>query len=191
MIQGLALSGFALISLACGIFMLQAAWRSKESRAKEILVGWGLVLAGLVFFSFKNGPEKGIALGLVGMAIFALAFLAWQYIQATPKAAKSTSERIAEVDRVNWTVILRRSLVFVMIAFVAGLAALSLSTGIFSLLNSVGAEHTTNLVTVMILFPLLWAGLAVIIGADKLLWRKSLITLGTGLIPLAYMMVGM
>ncbi len=190
MMNGWILGGLALTSLACSIYMLQAAWRSKQDHSLSLGLGWGLFIISLVLFSYKDGPEKGIALGLVGFAILAVCVLIFRYIRATSKEARDIQPRVIQPENLGWTIILRRIFIGLLVAIFAGLAALSFSAGVFSCLKSVGVEHTANLVIAMMLFPLIWASLAVVIGVDGKLWRKTLVTLGTGLIPLVYFIVG-
>ncbi len=175
--------------LACGIYLLQAAWQSRKDHPLHLLSGWAMALIGSAIFTFRNGPEKGIALALVAFSILALIFLTLKYAQSASKNTKLGADRISDSIAVSAPVLVRRVCVFFLIALIAGLAALSLSTGVFALLRSFGMEHTINLVIVMFLFPLGWAGLAVLIGADKLLWRKSLVSFCAGALPLIYIVL--
>ncbi len=83
--------------------------------------------------------------------------------------------------------ILRRVAAGLLLGPLAGLAALALSTAGFVALQRSGAEHTANLITAMFALPLLWAAIAVIAGAQSRLWRKSVIVIGAGLAPAAYL----
>ncbi len=190
MITDFLFSGLALITVACGIYLLQAAWRSRGPHLKQLITGWALILAGTIVFSFKIGPEKGVAFGLVAFSTLALVFLLKRYVQTEPKAAKEMLQKNIEQEKLGALVVIRRIFVFLLAAIFALLAALSLSTVSFSILRGFGVEHTANLVFAMFFFPICWATLVTIIGADKKLWRKSLITFGVGLVPLTFYLIG-
>lgn len=179
--------GLAFVLAVCGIILLQAAWRRRDRNGLRLAGGWSAICLSVFAWAFTSHPDKGAALGITAMCAVALAALGLTYVRAVPRPARAMPERITEYPRLGAWSVLRRIFAGLLIGPVGALSALALSTLGFALLARAGVEHTINLVIAMFAFPLLWAVLAVLAGIDTLLWRKSLVVLGTGLVSLAYL----
>lgn len=183
----LLIRGLACLMAVCGLWLLQAAWRLRTANGWRLAGGWSAITLSIVYWAATSHPDKGSALGLVVLMTSALAALSWRYLTADRKPARAAAERTAKPLPAGPLEILRRVAAGLLLGPLAGLAALALSTAGFVALQRSGAEHTANLITAMFALPLLWAAIAVIAGAQSRLWRKSVIVIGAGLAPAAYL----
>lgn len=183
----LLIRGFACLMAVCGLWLLQAAWRLRTTNGWRLAGGWFAITLSVICWAVTSHPDKGSALGIVFIMIAAMAALSWIYMKADRKAPREATERVTEPVPAGPLEILRRIAAGVLLGPLAGLAALALSTACFVMLQKSGIEHTANLVTAMIGFPLLWAVIAVVAGAHSRLWRKSAIVIGAALAPIAYL----
>ncbi|MEM1390653.1 MAG: hypothetical protein AAGG45_06190 [Pseudomonadota bacterium] len=179
--------GLALLIAACGIYLLQAVWRSKHSKPLWLLSGWGLIIASTVMWAATSGADKGAALGIIAIIVLALAALLIQASKSERRVAKIRPQRIVDKEKTHWLKVLRRIWVGFLIGPLAGLAALALCTAMFPLFRGFGMEHTINLTLVSFAFPFLWGGIAVFAGFETRLLRKSLGVIGLGILPLTYL----
>lgn len=180
----------AIIGTVCGIWLLQTAWRARNGNGLRLTLAWVLILTAFIVWSGTSGADKGVALGIVSLTLIALVFLGRAVLRASIREARPKTHRAVPTEHVSWPTVARRTFVGLLIGPVAGFSALAIASAGFVALHEAGAEYTANLVFAMFAFPLAWAGLAVIAGADKRLWRKSLVVLGLGLVPLAYLSFG-
>ncbi|MEM9054469.1 MAG: hypothetical protein AAGB16_04010 [Pseudomonadota bacterium] len=172
---------------ACGIYLLWAVSQNGRGyRALYLVGGWGLLLGSLIGWSFTSGADKGVALGLICIVLLALIAMALVVVRTPERKVRPGSGRIAEPMQVGFLGYGRRVLVGILMGPVALLSALALCAATFLGLRAIGVEHTLNLTVVSIAFPLVWGGLSIIGGADTKLWRKSLVIIGAGIAPLAY-----
>lgn len=181
------LRGLALILAACGIYLLQAAWRLRPSHPLRVWSGWGLVLASITMWGMTSGADKGVALGIIAIVLLVLAELGRKALSSERREAKQGRERVAETKKITGLTLLRRVWVGLLIGPISGLAALAISTGLFALFKDLGLDHSINLTTVSFAFPLLWAGLSVFAGFERRILRKSLGVIAPGVLPLAYL----
>lgn len=186
--QAVLFRAAAIIGAVCGIWLLRAAWRLKKLNGPRLLSGWALIFASFVVWAQTTGTDKGTALGIVCITLVALAFLGSTALRASVREERQRQERIAPSVTLGWLAIAHRVFAGLLIGPLSGLSALALSAAAFVVFHDIGWEHTANLITAMFAFPLIWAGLAVVSGVDSFLWRKSLVVLGLGLAPLAYLM---
>jgi len=179
----------AALLVACGIYLLQAAWRARTGNALRLAAGWGALFASIPAWAVTTHPDKGAAYGTVSFMLAAMAFLVRPYLSGKRRPANVRSDRIAEASSSGWGGTLHQVTAGFLIGPVAGLSALALCTAGFATMKAVGVEHTANMVAAMITFPLLWAGLAVLAGFDPRLWRKGAIIVALGLAPAAWLVL--
>ena len=184
---GLLLRGAACVLAACGIWLLQAAWRRRTGNGGRLAAGWSALFLSIILWAATSHPDKGSAYGTVVIMVAALAALGWFYQQADLRPVRETAERTSDLAPSNFREILKRVAAGFLLGPLAGLASLALSTAGFVALRQAGVDHTASLVSAMFAFPLLWSALAVLAGANSRLWRKTVIVIGAGLAPLAYL----
>lgn len=149
---------------------------------------WGLLLASLVGWSRSSGADKGVALGIVAGMVMVLTLLAVVAVRSEPRPEKPTRERSVEPAAVSRWIIPRRVWIFLLTGPLAGLAALGLSTAAFvAFQKHLALEHTMNLTLVSFAFPTVWSALAVSVGYQVALWRKTVTVLAPGLGSLAFL----
>ncbi|MEM9530419.1 MAG: hypothetical protein AAGA23_05840 [Pseudomonadota bacterium] len=186
MIQVLAAAG-----TAGSFLLLQAAWRRQTRSWPLVAAGWGMLVLSLTGWSFSSGTDKGVALGVVAGIVIVLLFLAAAAARAKPRPAKPARQRRAPPAAASRWQLPRRVWIFLLAGPFAGLAALGLSTAAFVALQThLNLEHTANLTLVSFGFPLAWAGLAVAVGYQPALWRKTAAVLVPGLVSLAFLWTG-
>ncbi|MEM8982158.1 MAG: hypothetical protein AAGC71_03975 [Pseudomonadota bacterium] len=175
----------ALGMAACGIALLQAAWRIKANNGWRLIGGWSLIGASIVAWAYTSGADKGAALGIIAAVIIALLFVGRQALLAERRGERQRRERVAKAPPER-SPLARRIWVGALLGPIAGLAALSASTALYVALIDLSVEQTAALTTVFFAFPLLWAALAVVAGYVRHLGRKSATILAAGLLPLMY-----
>lgn len=180
----------ATLIAACGIYLLQAAWLVRSGNALRLAAGWGAILVSILAWASTTHPDKGAAYGTVAFMLAAMAFLVRPYLGGKRRPANGKSDRIAEPPSSGWAGTLHHVASGFLIGPVSGLSALALCTAGFAAMKAAGVEHTANMVTAMIAFPLLWACLAVLAGFDPRLWRKGAIILALGLAAAAWLVLG-
>lgn len=179
--------GLALLAAACGIYLLQAAWRFRSSHPLRIWGGWGLVFASITLWGTTSGADKGVALGLIAVVLLVLALLGREALSSERREAKQSRGRVAETEKITGLKLLRKVWVGFLIGPISGLAALAISTAMFAVFKDLGLDHSINLTIVSFAFTLLWSGLSVFAGFEPRLLRKSLGVIGLGVLPLAYL----
>ena len=180
----------AALVAACGIYLLQAAWRARTGNALRLAAGWSAIIVSILAWAVTTHPDKGTAYGTIAFMLVAMAFLVRPYLGRKRRPASVRSDRMAEPPSSGWAGTLHQVAAGFLIGPVSGLSALALCTAGFAAMKAAGVEHTANMVTAMIAFPLLWASLAVLAGFDPRLWRKSAIILALGLAPAAWLVLG-
>jgi hypothetical protein len=183
----LLIRGLACLMVVCGLWLLQAAWRLRTANGWRLAGGWSAITLSVICWAATSHPDKGSALGIVVIMIAAMAALSWIYVKADRKTAREATARVTKPAPTGPLEILRRIAAGILLGPLAGLAALAFSTAGFVVLRKSGVEHTTNLVTAMFAFPLLWAVIAVVASAHSRLWRKSAIVIGSAIAPFAYL----
>lgn len=184
------LQSAALAGAAAGLWLLHAAWRKRSGNGARLAGGWALLLGSTLAWAATIHPDKGSAMGITAITLFAVAMIAATALRAPRRAERATSSRDPAPAASTGGVQVARNLFGGFLAGpVCGASALSLSTAAFVGLHRIGTEPTANLVLCMFAFPLLWASLAVLVSADRLLWRKSLVALGLGLLPFAWLVM--
>lgn len=189
MTETLVIRGMALAGAACGIYLLQAAWRSRSGNAVRLPVGWGALLVATVAWGLTSSVEKGVALGLIAAILMVMSVLAFSLFQSEKRSRAEPTGRIQDAEPVSAFGYIRRVWTGLLIGPVSGLAALSLCTAAFVVLKGLGMEHTLNLTFVSFAFPISWGALAVLSGYEKRLSRKTLSVLAAGLLPLGYLSI--
>lgn len=179
----------ALFTAVCGLWVLQTAWRAGTQNGIRLGIGWALLLVSTLVWTLTTSIEKGIALGTTAIVVMVLLFLLYRRHAEPPRGNRVGAARHAKPEAQCIATIAGRTLSAVLLGPVAGLAALSLSTAGFVLGNTLGAEHTGNLVVAMFAFPLFWAALAALVAMDSKLWRRAAWIGSTGLAPLTLIMV--
>lgn len=183
----LLIRGLAVLTAACGIYLLQAAWRFRSLRPLRIFGGWFLVLVSITLWGMTSGADKGAALGIIAVILLAMAVLGREAFNAKSRDAKPVRARITEAEAFSARGLLRKIWVGLLIGPISGLAALAISTAMFAVLKGQGMEHSINLTIVSFAFTLLWSGLSVFAGLEPRLLRKTFGVIGLGVLPLAYL----
>ena len=180
----------ATASAGIGMWLLHAAWLS-PGRWGYVPGGWTLIVGAILAWSFTSGADKGAALGFIVIVLIALGFLLANALRSDIRPDRSAHTQASSQGGdggLYWQTIMRRVWIGLLIGPLAGLASLSIATAAFVVLQATTLEHTANLTIVSFGLPLVWAALAVYIGYDTRLVRKSVAVLGGGLLPLAYLM---
>lgn len=171
-----------------GVWLLRTSWRAHSHNAWRLAIAWALIGSSIVAWSMTSSVEKGAALGVVCITIVVLGYLAVDWIEAPARVRRASAEKLgAAPERRQCAFYVRKVFAGVLMGPLSGISALLVTTATFAALASIGSEHTANLVLAMFLFPLAWAGLAVLVGADGLLWRKSLVVASLSAAPLLYL----
>ena len=179
---------FGILGSTCaffGIGLLYFTWQSKTSNNLFVMGGWTLIIGSLVFWRYTNGADKGIALGIVVFSLISLLFLTVIALSTPPRKVKPLRERTLQPPPNNIAVFLKRFWSGLLIGPLSGFSALLFSTAIFAISKASLIEHTINLTVSAFLFPLSWAVLAVCVGCQTLIWKKSLTVFFAALISAA------
>ena len=159
-----------LITAVCGTLVLQTAWRKQQRTWSLIFFGWGLVFVSLFAWSQTTAADKGFALGLVAWVVIVLLFLVAIAIKS-PKvdriSNRSKTRSVRSRKELDIKQIVSNISAFLAVGPLSGLVALLMSSFLFTLFRNFDVEYSANLTTASISFPLLWAGIAVMIGYQK------------------------
>lgn len=169
-----------------GIFVLYKAWRKRLNTSLEVLGGSLLILLSLIAWSQTSGADKGAALGIIVVVIvggLAVLTAALQVPKRSRRERRQVPERASEHLQTGPILWLRRIYNGVLLFLITGLAAIFISAGSFMLLRWLGMEHSANLTLIAFVFSILWASLAVYVGSQQAMVRKSLIILGLAIGP--------
>ncbi len=171
-----------------GIFLLHKAWKKRFNSGLDVLGGGLLVLLSIVAWSHTSGADKGAALGIIVVVLvggLAVLMTALQTPKRTRKAKRPVREPATEHPQARLSLWLQRVYNGILLFLITGLAAVFLSAASFMLLRWLGMEHSANLTLIAFLFSILWASLAVYLGSQRMMLRKSLIILGLAIGPAA------
>ncbi|MEP2102200.1 MAG: hypothetical protein ABJP02_11900 [Parasphingorhabdus sp.] len=169
-----------------GIFLLRKAWQKRLNAGLEALGGSLLVLFSLIAWSQTSGADKGAALGIIVVVItggLAVSMTALQVPKRAKREGRQVPERASEHPQVGPVLWLLRIYNGILLFLITGLAAVFISAGLFILLRWFGMEHSANLTLIAFLFSILWSSLAVYVGSQQAMLRKSLIILGLAIAP--------
>lgn len=176
----------AIIGATCGIWLLQKAWHSKQRNWRLVTAGWLLNFLSLVVWSHTTSIEKGIAQGIISLIVIALIFLSISASRSEPRSVRANraSDKKGNPTKDKPKDTAKKAATALLIGPISGLASLAFSTATFALLKAIGLEHSNNLTITYLLFPLLWALLAVTIGFQQNFWRRTLTLSSIGLISI-------
>jgi len=171
--------------------LLFAASRRRGAGGLFVPLGWTAIVAALFCSSKTSGADRGVALGIIVVIAVVALFLLVMALRSPrrsskPRSGKAAAPSTVELGCRGWG---RRIFVGVLLGPIAGIAALSLSAGVYVFFAKAGISPDNNLVAVFFVFPLAWAALSVFVGYDRHLLRKSLIVLGALVAPLSLILV--
>ena len=169
---------------ACGVYLLWAATRKQSGTVFRLVAGWLLLIGSLFVWAPTSGADKGVALGIIVIVLVALAVLVGIALQAPQRESRIAPQRTPAAQTLTWLSYSRRFWVGFLIGPVACASAIAICTAVFLGLQEIGFEHTLNLTLVSFALPVVWGLLSIWGGADPKFWRKNLIILGCGFIPL-------
>ncbi len=159
----------ALIVAIFGTHLLLIAWRAKERSKALLLAAWGLVFSSFYLWSLTTAADKGVALGVTAWVAIVLLYLLRQAFaspfRVKPVKTKSSSQsKKAESNDVNRGQVFSGIAMVMFLGPMAGLSAMGVATLLFGIASKLGAEYTANLAVASVLYPFLWAGLAVLLA---------------------------
>lgn len=182
----------ALTAAVCGIWVLRTAWQLKNRNWPLVLAGWVIIALSCVAWSQSTSADQGIAFGVIAFVVIALLFLLLSASQSKPRAKRSTRNSqnknsdnksiTNKPAKLTGNQITQRTITALLIGPIAGIVALGASVASFAVLKAAGLEHSNNLTIAYLLFPLLWALLAVIIGFQQRQAQRTLTISSFGLI---------
>jgi hypothetical protein len=186
-LQAVAIYLLAIAVAVCGTSVLQTAWRSKKRKWHLVLAGWALVFASLTIWSFTTTSDKGIALGITAWVMIALFFLLRSAMQSPVRAEREQRKQKTRNEATNVNIAAKSRLAsnaftVILIGPLAGLATMLLSTLLLVLMRALHVEYTANLAIASMLFPILWAALAVGLGYQQRLTTRlfTVFSIGAG-----------
>ncbi|QTD56800.1 hypothetical protein [Parasphingorhabdus cellanae] len=175
-----------LAAATAGIFLLRSSWQQRHKTPARLVFGWLCILGSIIAWSQTSGADKGSALGIIVVVVIAVLAVTVTAVQAPireRRAARVSQNKPDQTQKPGYA----RAVKWwdgLLVGPIAGLSAMSVSTLLFVSNRSIGMEHTANLTVAMFAFPLVWAGLAVLSGADQNMKRKSLVLMSVGVVPL-------
>ncbi len=176
---------FALIVAIGGTHVLLIAWRAKERSKPLLLVAWGLVFGSFYLWTLTTASDKGVALGITAWVAIVLIYLLRQAFaspfRVKPIRSKSvTQSKTSTSSEINQRQIIGVIGMVMLLGPLAGLSAMVLATMLFVVASELGAEYTANLAVASILFPILWAGLAVLLAYQRRSLVRFMTVFGVG-----------
>lgn len=169
-----------------GIFLLRKAWQKRLKAQREALAGSLLVLFSLIAWAQTSGADKGAALGIIVVVIIGGLAVGMSALQAPKRASRkgrAVPQRVSDPPQAGRALWLRYIYNGVLLFLITGLSALFLSAGLFLMLRWLGMDHGANLTLIAFLFSILWASLAVYVGSQPTMLRKSLVIWGLAIAP--------
>ncbi len=189
-VQSTAIYLLAILAAVCGTWVLQAAWRFPARQWHLVLLGWILVFTSLYVWTLTTTTDKGIALGIAAWVMIAVLFLLRSAMKS-PVRAQRKQRKIKAKSKEGVAISMPKSqiavnaLTVLTIGPLAGLAAMLMSTLLLCLMQLVQLEYTATIALTMIIFPVFWAGLAVMLGYQQRLSTRlvtvAVIGLGSSL----------
>lgn len=175
----------AIVTAVCGTWVLQTAWRSPHRKWHLVLAGWLIVLLSFYVWTFTTAADKGIALGITAWVVITLLFLLRAAMELPVRVERQNRTHKAKTkevvaSKVSKPQIALNILTVFMIGPLAGLVAMLMSTLLLILMQALRVEYTANLALASILFPVFWAGLAVVLGYQQRLPARLLTVTGIG-----------
>lgn len=169
--QGWIITALAAFVLVAGVAALRAKWL--DAVRLPVVVGWGLIVAGMVVWSSAVGAELGVTYGLLGLGLAGYAAVLTTIEFRKPKARDFASLAAEPEERpTNW----RRAAFKSFLAIVlAGIAAVGIGVA-FAVAMPLGPHD--RIVVGGLLVPVLWgAGMAWTLADANTLRASILLTL--------------
>ena len=154
-----------------------------------LAVAWLGIFISLMLWSVTSGADKGAALGIIAVILAVTPFIFAASLLTAPRQERPISNRSQAPVTKARTVYLRNVWVGMLIGPLSGLAALAMSTLVFTGLRVFGVDHSMNLAVVSIAFPSFWAALAVFAGYEPRLLHKSAWVIGSGMLSGVYLII--
>jgi len=179
----------ALIVAICGTHVLLIAWRAKERNKALLLAAWGLIFGSFYLWTLTTADDKGVALGVTAWLVIVLLYLLRQAF-ASPfrvrpvKSKTSSRSNKTQSNEADWRRVLGVIAMVMCLGPMAGLSAMVLATLLFVVALALGVEYTANLAVASILYPILWAGLAVLLAYQRCAFVRFFTVSGVGLASL-------
>ncbi len=182
----------AVVTAVCGTLLLHTAWRFKQRNWFVVLAAWGLICASFYVWGLTTSSDKGVALGVTAWLLITLFLLLYRAMSSPKRKSKKTSatpkkRKDLSAKKVTLSTFARNTLTALLIGPLAGVAAMILSTLLLLVMQSLNVEYTANLAIASILFPVLWASLAVSLGYQQRLRSRLFTVAGVGLGSLAFL----
>lgn len=180
----------ALIAAICGTHLLLIAWRAKERSKALLLVAWGLIFLSFYLWALlSTAADKGVALGVTAWLVIALIYLVRQAF-ASPFRVKTARSKSSPQSKKNQSSGVQRHQILGVVSMLlflgpmAGLSAMILATLLFIAGLEFGAEYTAILAMATILYPILWAGLSVLLAYQRRALVRFFTVTGIGTVSL-------
>lgn len=163
-----------------GVFALYLSWQRKARSWALVLSGWALILAAIASWAQTSGVDKGPALGIVVVVLTALIAVGIVALRTPIKERREPRARVApDSTRASvWHEGLSTTASILAIVFVGLVASVAACTAFFMGSQAAGMEHTANLTTSMISFPLVWGALSTYVGYSTSRMGRALTLIG-------------
>lgn len=162
-----------------GVLALWQTWRFGRQNRRPAqragrLLAWFLLAVSLVPWGLAGGADRGVALGILGLMVAALAIvgtIGWREAR-NPRRRKNSRERTDnERTESPGRAFVRRAWIFVLAGPFSALAAISLTLSLHGL--AVSWDPANRLAALLLFAPVAWAVLTIVATYDGALWKRS------------------
>lgn len=172
-----------IAALAAGVAALRFAWACEGNlRPVAIIVGWGLIAAGLAGWAARFA-DSGLAIATATVIAAAYVFLGASALRARREQTRVRSKGAraslrapspqADSGASRKHGAFKKGATFMLAGPVAGVAATMFSLSSMKLAQAFGAGEADAIVTAYVAFPLFWAACAAYAVIDRRLTRKA------------------
>lgn len=189
-----AIPWLALLLAIFGTHGLLIAWRAKDRNWSLLLLAWGLVFSSFYFWALTTAADKGVALGITAWLGIVLIYLLRQAF-ASPfrvkpvRSKKSSQSKNDQNGKSSGRQTAGVITMVMLLGLMSGLSAMIFATLLFVTASKFGAEYTGNLAVASILYPILWAGLAVLLAYQERVLVRFFTVVGLGATSLLGLLV--